>query len=169
MAKMKKDLYPNRAIEALTQSALNTLTYGQIRFGIGLFQGVALVLHRVDWYPDVGCLRELVAATDSVEFAIITTDGLASITDILESSIVCLKKMIGVAPNVALMEVPMVQDFSNLPGGGLILPPNPLYLAMNSSGFAGAQTVRVLLYFTFIELNDRDYIELIQASIPANI
>ena len=169
MAKAKMDRYSNRAIERTTMTAVNTITYSQIRFGVGIFQGIALVIHRVEWYPSVGSLRELVAASDQLDFAITSTDGLAVITDILEPSILVLKNLAGLGVNVEFIELPFISDFSKLPGGGLILPPNPLFLCVNTQGAVAASSVGCLIYFTFLELTDKDYIELIQASIPANI
>jgi hypothetical protein len=44
-----------------------------------------------------------------------------------------------------------------------------LYLAAMSSGFVGAGIIKAQLDFTFVELSDRDYLELIQAQFPGNI
>lgn len=169
MAKMKIDQYANRAIEQTTQSAANTITFSQIRFGVGIFQGVALVVHRVEWFPSLGTLRELVTAADQLDMAITSTDNLAVLTDVLEPSILVLKNLVPIAATVDPYQLPFVSDFSTLPGQGLIVPPNPLFLGVQMAGAAAAGTVRALIYFTFLELSDKDYIELIQASIPANI
>jgi hypothetical protein len=66
-------------------------------------------------------------------------------------------------------DYPMVRDMSTLPGGGMITPANPLFVGMTSTGFANPASLRIMIDFTFIELADRDYLELLQSQFPANI
>jgi hypothetical protein len=64
---------------------------------------------------------------------------------------------------------PVLKDFSTLPGGGLIIPTAPLYVAMSSSGLASVGIMDVIMYYTFKQMSDADYIELVQGMLPANI
>jgi len=165
----KQDRYANVAFGNCTMSAANTLTFSQIVMAVGMFQGMALVLHRVLWFPIATTVRELVAAADSLYLALTTTNRLTALIDITDPAIVVAKQRIGVGANIANEELPWVSDMTMLPGGGKLIAANPLYLAATTGGFANPAQVRAQLDFTFIELKDSDYLELLQAQYPANI
>jgi hypothetical protein len=167
--KGKKDQYANVAYGNIAMSAANTLTFAQILFAVGLFQGVAIILHRVLWFPGANAIRELVAATDDLQLALTTSNRLTGITAVREPAILAIKHIIGVGAGVERQELPLISDFQMLPGGGKLIPANPLYFAMTSGGFVSAQGAMVQLEFTFIELAAADYLELIQSQYPANI
>ena len=172
MAKQLIDQFPNRALVGITMSAANTISFEQIRFGIGLFQGVALILHRVEYYPDLTSIRECVAVADEMQVALTARDDLTSLYPTIQNVISCIQivpLMVGAVVSLTLEGLPIVHDFTGMPGGGMIIPANPLFLAMDSTGFAGAGISRVILYFTFKSLADKDYLELLQTMVPANI
>lgn len=165
----KKDLYSNIALASVTLSAANTLTFSQLQISVGLFQGVALLLHRVLWWPTALTIREIVAATDSLYFGLVTSNRLTTIIDVTDPSIVTMQNIIGIAAGVERYQFPIVSDFSMLPGGGKLVPANPLFLAANTAGFAAAATVRAQLDFSFISLSDADYLELLQSIYPISV
>jgi hypothetical protein len=169
MAKTSADKFCNVAWGLVTASAADALTFQQIMFGVGLLQGVAMVLHRVLYYPVLTTARQLVAATDDLRMAITTSNRLADIVDISDPSIVDVHRIMCIAANVEHIDVPITHDFTGLPGGGKLIPCNPIYLAVDSGGFAIAANVRAKLEFTFMELADKDYLELLQSVYPANI
>ena len=167
-----QDVYGNRAFSSVVMSAANTLTFEQIQFGVGLFQGVALILNRVEWFPDKAFLRELEAGTDDIQMALTNRDDLGSLAPTNQSVLVLkeiIPEMVGAVVSLWNYINPFISDFSGIPGGGLILPANPLYIAADSLGAAAAGTVRAVLYFTFKQLADSEYVELIQTIMPANL
>lgn len=168
-AKGQKDKYANVAYGIVAQAVINTLTFNQIQLAVGLFQGVAMLLHRILWMPYGGTLREIVAATDSMQLALTSSNRLAAIGDITDPAIIAQMQVWGVGVAVANEKIPYISDFSTLPGGGKLVAANPIYLAITTGGFAAVATCRVQLDFTFIELSDRDYLEVIQAQFPANV
>ena len=167
-----KDLYPNRAVETIGQTAANTIAFEQIRFGLGVFQGVALVIHRVEFNPYIADIRELVDVADDLEVALTNRDDL---TTLIPNNLNVLiyrnvtPMMVGAVVSLTLERFPIVVDLSNLPGGGLIIPANPLYIGIDSTGYATTVGLNVTIYFTFKQLSDADYIELVQGMLPANI
>lgn len=165
----KKDSFANVAFGVVTQSAANTMTFAQIQVAVGLFQGVAVLLHRVLWYPDAALIREIVAATDSFYFALTVSNRVAAINDATDPSIIAMKWLIGIAANIEQQELPYVSDFSSLPMGGRLIPANPLFVACHSAGAAAARTLRVQLDFTFVTLADADYLELLQSMYPVSV
>jgi hypothetical protein len=162
-------MYSNRAYGEVTMSAANTLTFAAIQMAVGMFQGIAMLIHRINWRPAITTMREMIAATDSLQFAITSSNRLTSIVDVSEPAIIDQMHFIGIGANTALEKEPYVTDWSQLPGGGKLIPANPLFIAANSGGFGAAGTVRAEILFTFVSLADRDYLELIQGLFPSNI
>lgn len=169
MGKITKDAYANVAFGTCTQSAINTLTFAQIQFGVGLFEGRALIIHRIEWNPTFANLREIVAATDSLTMALTTSNRMTGISDLSDPAIVSQNAIIGIGVAVEPTRLPILADYSSLPGGGKLLPANPLFVAVNSGGFAAVCTIRCRLDFSFVELSPQDYLEVIQSMFPANI
>jgi len=167
--KGSKDEYSNVAYGVCTMSAANTLTFAAITMATGLFQGIAMLLNRILWMPTVSTIREIVAATDSLDMALCSSNRLSSISDITDPAVIAQSSIIGIGVAVAVVYRPFITDFSGLPGGGKLIAANPLYLAAMSAGFVGAGIIKAQLDFTFVELSDRDYLELIQAQFPGNI
>lgn len=166
------DVYGNRAFKQVTMSAANTLTFEQIQFGVGLFQGVAMVLNRIEWSFGTATWRELVANTDSLAVALTNRDDLSSLDPTNQSVLVyksIVPLIVGAVVSLEENEQPVISDFSTLPGMGLIIPANPIYIGMITEGFAAAGIVRAVMYFTFKQLTDAEYIELMQTIMPANI
>jgi hypothetical protein len=161
-------MYANRALASVTMSAANTLTFEQIRFAVGTFQGVAMVLHRIEWHPSWASLKELVAATDWIRMAIVTNDNLSALNPD-DQDVIATYSIYGIGVAVEPHKRPYVSDFSTLPSGGLIMPANPVYLGANTAGAASASVVRVVMYYTFKTLSDKDYLELLQSLAPGNI
>jgi hypothetical protein len=167
--KGKKDNFANVAFGSVTMSAANTLTFSQIQLAVGLFQGIALLLHRIWWYPTDTACREIVAATDELIMALTSSNRLVEILNSADPAILSNKAIVGIAAGTERQEIPIISDFTMLPGGGKLISANPIYLGAVTGGFGAAATVRARLEFTFVELADRDYLELIQSQFPTNI
>ena len=170
MAKRAGDLFVNRAIFSLTMSAANTITFEQVRFGLGVFTGTALIVHRVDWHLESAA--ELITAGDNMQLALTNREDLAAL-QAHNMNVLILKEVrlgaSGTPANALLMELPLVSDLSTLPGGGLIIPANPLYVAMLTTGYAAAGVVHCVMWYTTKTLTDADWIELVQSLVPVNI
>lgn len=167
--KVRTDVYANVAFGAVTMSAANTLTFAQIQMAVGLFQGVALVIHRLKYRPTRVSIRELAANTDELTLALTTSNRLSAINDVADPAIIDQKVLVGVGASVEPVLLPLISDFTMLPGGGKIISANPLFLGMTTLGAAAASVCRVEMEFTFVSLTDRDYLEIIQSQFPANI
>lgn len=169
MAKSRNlDKYTNRAFATITMSAANTLTFEQVRFAVGLFQGVAVLIHAVHYYPDNNTVREIVAATDYCEFGLTLSNKITQL-DPLDQSVLGLRRFTGIAAATEIFKNPVILDFSTMPEGGILVPANPIFMAMMSGGFAGAGLARAQIFFTFVQMADSDYLELLQTILPSNI
>ena len=172
MAKVKKDIYVNRAIQRVTMSAVNVLTFQKLNFAVGIFQGVAILIHRIIYHIGTLSWDELANVGDLFQVAMTVSDQLS---DIAMTHIEVIDEheyvayLNGVPANAIPTPTRIITEFSNLPGGGMIVAANPIFLAMNSATLVTAGVCDVELLFTFIELSDADYIELIQSRIQANV
>lgn len=162
----KTDKYANILQESVTMSATDTLTFQEINIGLNIFDKVGLLLHRIQFDPAVSFFGEMVAITDYVRMALSQSNTISSLSineraviDLLELGVVAH----GTPASAALVEVPLTRSYTDLPGGGILIAPRPLYFALSSSGFAAPLTVVMRVYFTIIQLKDSDYLELIES------
>jgi len=171
VSRAKKDMFVNHALERITMSAANTLTYQQLNFGVGQFQGVALVIHRIEYWISYATLQGLQATTDLIQIALTQSSNLGDL-NMTHPEIIDEVLASGQGASLEPHYVPgsnFTKDFTNLPGGGLLVAANPIFIGMTTAGMGAAGSADVKIYFTFKELADKDYIELIQSRIQANI
>lgn len=161
---MAKDKYVNKAFAQVTESAANTLTFSQLSTGGQLFQKKAWIINRIEWFWTA---RAVLAATaDYLQAALTSSNKMVglglddpAVIDMMEWH--CL--LTGTGGNLDMYEQPSIRDFTNLPGGGLIIPGYPIFIAANGASLASAQTVSARIYFTLIDLKADEYIELVEA------
>jgi len=169
-AKATRDMFANIASIQCDESAANTLTFKKLETGMSIMDKVAWVISRVEYY-----INHLEAAyfntdTDSLFMALTVSNTINTLISgrieydpAVLHGIAIQRLDIGAAASGFLEVRPLVFDFSTLPGGGLIAPPNPLYLAVQGVGLATAETVWARLYYTNLELTTDQYWELIES------
>ena len=172
MAKIMKDLFSNRAIARNTMSAANTLTFKQVQFAVGIFQGVAIVIHKVNYFLEKAITGAIMEATDQMFMGLTVSNQTADISmdniEVVDLHIISVIPH-GTAASAELIYSPLVSDFTGLPSGGMLLPANPIFVALQTDGFVSPAVVDCETIFTFKQLTDKDYIELMQSRIQANI
>jgi len=169
MAQKKIAEFGNFATIVCTESAANTLTYKKLETGIDIMQKMAWIVSRIEYYVD--CASSKYNGTDDVLLlALMTTNTRTtiatnatytdpSVIDIMSFS----RKDLGTAATGLFITMPFVKDFTALPGGGLVIPPNPLYGACQGAGLASATESVLKVYYQAIELAGDDYWALVQA------
>lgn len=163
------DKYANAATITLTESAANTLTYKKLETGIALFEKVAWLIARIEYFfafaitdfNGAGDTLGVALCTTNIRTSILTTSAFSdpAIIDLISIS----RYDLGAAASGFLYEKPFVKDFSTLPGGGLLIPPSPLFGAIEGTGLAAATTTLVKLWYTLVELTPDDYWELVES------
>lgn len=159
----KKDAYANKFYGAVTESAANTLTFGEIQTNVSIMEKIAWVLHRLEWYIPKASFDLIVNTADMLDLALAGSSG---ITDLgLDEAAVIDRLSIGVREATAVgfqnWSQPLIRDFSMLPGGGLIVAPRPLYVAAVGTSLAGPATVQCRGYYSVVSLSADEYIELV--------
>ena len=172
MAKVRKDQFINRAIQRIVMSAANTLTFQQINFAVGVFQGVALIIHRIVYHVGYPAFDELLQVDDVFQIGLSVSNQITTLA-MRNPEMIDQHEIFAYVQGVATVSEPhasrLITDFSALPGGGMLVAANPIYIAMDSFAVTSALDADVEILFTFKELSDADYIELIQSRIQANI
>jgi len=161
-----KDQFVNQAVINCLESAANTLTFKKLETGISLFEKMAWLIQRVEYFFADMTATVFNSTGDKVTVAISTTDQLASLSisnaavlDILAVQ----RRDFGAAAVADLYSEPYTKDFSMLSGGGLLVPPNPLYLGVVGSGMAAAMEAVVKIFYTNVELSIDQYWELVES------
>lgn len=162
-----KDKFVNKAFITVTESAPNTLTFAELATGVSIFEKVAWVIHRLHWFVGSVVLKELITDTDTVTLGITGNNKMSTITlddpgvyDMM--ALICTVS--GTPANAFVHTTPIIRDFSTLPGGGIIVPPRPIYIAVIGSGLAAAAVASVRIEYTVMELKADEYWELVEAT-----
>jgi hypothetical protein len=162
MAK-QTDSYANKAYGVVTESAANTLTFAEIQTNVEVFSKIAWVVHRIEWYIAATQMTKLAAADDVIQAALVSSNSISALSLGAPAVIDLLELALLFSTAVAYTEVPnpRIRDFTQLPGGGIIVAPRPLYLAVKGTSLATALTVAARIHFTVKELAADEYLELV--------
>jgi len=163
-----KDAYVNMAYLSLTLSAANTLTFKKLDVITGALLGAkqfGLLIERAEFHATIGTMQDFTADGDHLSMVITVADGLSGIgAD--KPEVVCQWSLnrhdFGAAAAAQFIEKPATRDYSNLTGGGILVPADRVFLAATSIGLANPASVACRLYYTVVELQATDYLELIQ-------
>ena len=158
--------FANQACITVTESALNTLTFQKLETGISIGARQAWVVHRLEYFLDSASLMN--GNDDALQVGVSQSNSWSSVSP-SEASImdICWVTMIfnGAPANAHLVWNPVIKDLSGLPGGGLIIVPNPLYAFAKGTGLTGPSTNRVKLYYTQIEVKEQEFYDLWQSRV----
>ncbi len=161
-----EDKFANYAIVTCTESAANTLTFKKLETGISLSEKVAWVVNRLEYVLTSLNATIFNATADGFYYGLSVSNAFSSPT-VLENTILDYNMMhrvdIGAAASGFFLPMPIIKDFSTLPGGGIIVPPTPLYLFGMGGGLTAAMNVTVRIHYTMRVLKIDEYWELVEA------
>jgi len=165
MAKKVTDQYCNVAAIDLTESAANTLTVAKFAFPFSIMDKMGLLISRVEY--EFANLNTVFAASADQIIAGITASATASLIDPTDPGQIDVIKWtrtdFGTAANAIITAAPSIKDFSMLPGGGLLVAPNPLYAAIMGVSAGAAGRVKVKMFYTYMELGTEEYWQLVES------
>lgn len=164
------DSFANIATIDCLESAANTLTYKKLETGISTFEKVAWVIHRIDYNCTSLDAAVFNANGDGLSCALMTGNQRSSIltTSTFSDPTVIdvqfwFRRDLGAAASGNWVITPDMKDFSGMPGGGIIVPPIPIYGAIMGVGLVSAAQVIMRLYYTTKELSPDEYWQLVEA------
>lgn len=159
------DVYPNIIVGRLTMSAANTLTFSEINVGLNLFDKAALLIQRIELTPSTTALADLDTDVDNFTFGLTASNQLADLqvdrAEVIDT-VQVEADLIGAVVSKQLHVCPWIHDFSGLRGGGILIPPKPLYAAGVSFGMTIAGVFFWRLYMNVIRLQPDEYLELLE-------
>lgn len=156
------DRYANMLYAEVVESSANTLTFKEIVMGLTIFQKVAILIVRLEWFQLFG---RMLAASDELNFGLSQSNSFTNVNPDEQAIITFHKQVItdyGTAGNNHLFEEPVVDDFTTLPGGGLLITPKPLYIFVKGLNLAATGDARLRMFFTVIPMKDAEYLELLE-------
>lgn len=162
----KEDKFVNMAFAKVTESAINTMTFSEIQTGVSLFDKVAWVIHMILWHPSKATVRQVSTDSDGFSMGLTVSNKISSI-DMSDPAVIDVFDIfahgMGTPATGMHSHRPFVRDFTHLPGGGLIVPPKPVYLVIQGESLAAVGIAEARIYFTHRELSTEDYWELVEA------
>jgi len=157
------DKYANVMINTLTESAANTLTFGELPQVTTLLEKKAYLINRVDYAYS---LQLLIADTDKFSFGLSLSSRWTDIS-LSEPSIIDMNEILciasGAAASLRADDSRVTRDFSTLPGGGILVPTRPLYSFCKGTNLAAAGGLITKIFFTVIDLTPADYWDLVES------
>lgn len=166
MAKREVDKYSNILAIDIEMSAADVLTFQDVNVGLNIFDKVGILINRMDVEINNATKSALDSAAASIDIGLTQSNQIAALS--LQQRAVIDKIKIGgigtIATGFAIVREPFSVTYGDLPGNGLLISPSPLWIAMDSTGFAtviGFCTVRI--YFTVVDLKPEEYFELLEA------
>lgn len=166
MATSKSDEFANYAILSVTESAANTLTFKKLETGISLSEKVAWIINRVEYIVASISAAIFNADTDTMTWGLSLSNSFAA-PAFSEDTIIDYNLLarldLGVAASGGWLLVPFLKDFSRLPGGGLLVPPTPLYLWAKGSGLTAANIVTARIHYQLMSMSTDQYWQLVEA------
>lgn len=162
MAK-RNDVYVQHAAISVTETAANTLTFQQLTTGGMLFSRQAMVISAIEYDVD---LSVIVADDDIITVALVTSNQLSDLL-LSDPNVIDMVRfrgdLQGTAGNMNQYQMPYRRDYSNFPGGGVITPAHPIFLAASGTSLGSATLTRCRISFQIVELSAAEFVELVEA------
>lgn len=157
------DKFANKGFGTVTESAANTLTFAEIQTQVDIFAKRAWVISRLEWHVNSATYLLLAASDDRLSLALTSSNTITTLTQSDPAVIDLFEIGATVATGVgfAYLQSPVIRDFTNMPGGGIIIAPRPLYVAAKGTSLASATTSTVRFYWQSIDLTPDEYLELV--------
>lgn len=162
-----RDRYANIAYMFAAESAAGTLTFAQLALVSQLIgEKYALIVHRAEIrlhnvYSDFN------SSGDAAKYALTVSDRITDINDLSQPEILFYGDIarvdMGTAASGMFIQRPFLRDFTDLPGEGLLVPADRLYIGVQGVGMANVLQVSMRLYYSVLQLATEDYWELIEA------
>lgn len=159
-----KDVFVNQAYLKVIESSANTLTFNQLLTNVSIHEKVGWVISRID-YEFLMAPANFAAEGDGIKFGISVSDQLAAVSQeysgVLDYNSF-YRRDYGTAASTIIDKNPRTKSFADLPGGGLLVPPNPLFIFVEGVALTSPITVEARMFYTQRSLKVEDFWELVE-------
>ena len=161
---MAEEKFVNQAYMSVTESGIGTLTFSKLETGISIYEKVGWLISRLDYFTPI-LAGQFDTNDDNIIFGISALDSFVApslkLSAVIDFNQVA-RRDFGVAASAWIEVTPFTKSFADLPGGGLLVPPNPIYLFALGAGLIAAHTVQVRMFYTVVKLKVEDFWELVE-------
>ena len=165
MASKTKDQYANIAAAVATEAVAGTAAYARFNFPYSVTDKVAILISRIEYW--FGNLNQLNGSGDVCYAGLVAANSVVDVTNQADPAVVDSTRIyrldMGAAASGMLIVYPIVKEFSNLPGQGILVAPSPLSAIVQSVGAGGIMNCWVKLFYTYKELATDEYWELVES------
>lgn len=162
--KKSGDNWAQLAALQVTEASAGTAKYEKFAFPFSIMDKMALVINRIEY---IFGLTQLNGGGDYVIMGLTVSNTISSLLTLSDPQIIDQTRVdrydFGTPASAALRDSPSIRDFSTLPGGGILVAPNPLYGVIISAGASAAMSGWIRLYYTYLEMNTDEYWQLVEA------
>lgn len=163
--KKTADKAANLAAVQVTESVAGTIAYARFAFPFSIMDKVGLIINRLEyWFQGMANLN---SSGDAVVGGLIAASSVVDIGNQSDPSIidsVAVSRFdIGTAASGLFWMTPIIKDFSSLPGGGILVAPSPLQVAVKGANAGGVMALWVRMWYTYVELSTDEYWELVES------
>ena len=162
----KKDEFSQIGYISVAQSAANVLTFGGMTIMTSFLASSAMILHQVEYQLTASDYALMTTAGDLITVGLSGSNSMTAVA-LSDPEVYDRRTQVrndwGVAASGGLETGPVITDFTNLPGGGVLVPADRIYGYVDSNGLAAAIGVEFRFRFTVLELTSVQYLELAQA------
>ena len=159
-----KDVWVNQAYLTVIESAPNTLTFNQLLTNVSIHEKIGWLLSRIDYtFSILGA--NFGAEGDGFTFGLSVSDQIAAVgldqSAVIDHNTVA-RTDFGVAASGFLIRTPFSKSFADLPGGGILVPPNPIFIYAQGTALGAAITVMARMFYLVKSLKVEDFWELVE-------
>lgn len=166
MAVKKVDKYANMAYLAVLETAPATLTFAKLQIATQSLMDVkyGLLINRLD--IEFSSWAYFNSTADGVSVGLTVSDGISDLS--LERPEVLVVQTwgrldYGAAATGQIVTSPVTRDFSTMPGTGILVPADRLFIGILDVGASSACRAWMRLYYTTVELTTEDYWQLVES------
>jgi len=160
---MALDKYQSIATIAVTESAANTITFSALTTGLGFGTKRGMLIDAVEFHLTPGSLNLILDEADQATLGLTVSSGVTDLTDFTDRRIITMIQLdqlnSGTPANAQLIKMPMT---SLLGTQGLPIAETSLFLGVAGVSLATALSARCRIFFRYIDLTDRDILEIAQ-------
>lgn len=161
---MASDKYANIATIDVTMTALNTLTFAELRTQAGIEpdrqSAIAMIIDEIDYNPTRAMIQEMSTGGDAIAMALTVSNAVPDLEDFADRRILHSMSYhtqnVGTAATELIHQLPFVYQFFP----PLITADRSLFLGAFSVGLASAGRIRARIYHRIVKVSQAEFIEL---------